>query len=130
MIPFLDMRARHAPKRQEFLDAIGMVIDSGDFSGGAAVADFESDFAAYCGTAHAIAVGNGTEALWLALLAMGIGPGDEVITVPMTFIATVEAILMAGATPVFVDIDERTFTMDPAALERALSARTVVATSS
>jgi dTDP-4-amino-4,6-dideoxygalactose transaminase len=124
MIPFLDMKARHAPLRQEFLDAIGEVIDSGDFSGGAPVADFERDFAAYCGTAHAIAVGNGTEALWLTLLAMGIGPGDEVITVPMTFIATVEAILMAGATPVFVDIDERTYTMDPEALEGALSERT------
>jgi dTDP-4-amino-4,6-dideoxygalactose transaminase len=124
MIPFLDMKARHAPLRQEFLDAIGEVMDSGDFSGGAPVAAFESAFAQYCGSAHAIAVGNGTEALWLALLAMGIGPGDEVITVPMTFIATVEAILMAGATPVFVDIDESTYTMDPAALEGALTART------
>jgi dTDP-4-amino-4,6-dideoxygalactose transaminase len=124
MIPFLDMKARHAPLRREFLDAIGKVIDSGDFSGGAPVADFEKDFAAYCGTAHAIAVGNGTEALWLNLLAMGIGPGDEVITVPMTFIATVEAIFMAGATPVFVDIDERTYTMNPEALESALSERT------
>jgi len=124
MIPFLDMKARHAPLRQAFLDAIGEVIDSGDFSGGGPVAAFESDFAAYCGSAHAIAVGNGTEALWLTLLAMGIGPGDEVITVPMTFIATVEAILMAGATPVFVDIDERTYTMDPSKLEGALTTRT------
>lgn len=124
MVPFLDMKARHAPRRQEFLDAIGEVIDSGDFSGGAPVADFESAFATYCGSTHAVAVGNGTEALWLTLLAMGIGPGDEVITVPMTFIATVEAILMAGATPVFVDIDERTYTMDPTALEGALTART------
>lgn len=124
MVPFLDMKARHAPRRKEFLDAIGEVIDSGDFSGGEPVAHFESAFASYCGSAHAVAVGNGTEALWLALLAMGIGPGDEVITVPMTFIATVEAILMAGATPVFVDIDDLTYTMDAAALERALTART------
>jgi len=124
MIPFLDMKARNAPLRQEFLQAIAEVIDSGDFSGGAPVAAFEHDFAAYCGTAHAVAVGNGTEALWLALLGMGIGPGDEVITVPMTFIATAEAILMAGAKPVFVDIDERTYTMDPAALEDALTPRT------
>lgn len=124
MIPFLDMNARHAPLKQEFLKAIGEVIDSGDFSGGAPVADFESAFSDYCGSAHAVAVGNGTEALWLTLLAMGIGPGDEVITVPMTFIATVEAILMAGAIPVFVDIDERTCTMDPSALEGALSERT------
>lgn len=124
MIPFLDMKARHAPRKQEFLDAIGEVIDSGDFSGGAPVAAFESAFAAYCGTEHVVAVGNGTEALWLSLLAMGIGPGDEVITVPMTFIATVEAILMAGAMPVFVDIDERTYTMDITALESALTPRT------
>lgn len=124
MIPFIDMKARHAPLKQEFLDAIGEVIDRGDFSGGAPVVQFEDDFAAYCGSAHAIAVGNGTEAIWLALLAMGIGPGDEVITVPMTFIATVEAILMSGATPVFVDIDERTYTIDPTALEKALTSRT------
>lgn len=124
MIPFLDMKARHAPRKQEFLDAIGEVIDSGDFSGGAPVAAFEGAFAAYCGTEHAVAVGNGTEALWLSLLAMGIGPGDEVITVPMTFIATVEAILMAGAVPVFVDIDEHTYTMDITALEGALTPRT------
>jgi dTDP-4-amino-4,6-dideoxygalactose transaminase len=124
MIPFLDMKARNAPLRQEFLDAIGEVIDSGDFSGGAPVEDFEREFASYCGCPHAVAVGNGTEAIWLALLAMGIGPGDEVITVPMTFFATVEAVFMAGATPVFVDIDERTCTMDPAALERALTSRT------
>jgi dTDP-4-amino-4,6-dideoxygalactose transaminase len=124
MIPFLDMKARHAPRKQEFLDAIGEVIDSGDFSGGAPVAAFEGAFAAYCGTEHAVAVGNGTEALWLSLLAMGVGPGDEVITVPMTFIATVEAILMAGAMPVFVDIDERTYTMDITALEGALTPRT------
>jgi dTDP-4-amino-4,6-dideoxygalactose transaminase len=124
MIPFLDMRARHAPRKQEFLDAIGAIIDSGDFSGGASVADFESAFALYCGIGHAVAVGNGTEALWLTLLAMDIGPGDEVITVPMTFIATVEAILMSGATPVFVDINEHTYTMDFAALEGALTEHT------
>ena len=124
MIPFFDMKARHASRRQEFLDAIADVIDAGDYSGGSAVSEFECDFADYCGTTHAISVGNGTEALWLTLLAMGIGPGDEVITVPMTFIATVEAILTVGATPVFVDIDELTYTMAPAALSGALSART------
>ena len=91
-------------------------MDSGNFSGGPFVERFEEEFAAYCGTRHAIGVGSGTDALWLTLVAMGIGPGDEVITVPMTFVATVEAILRTGATPVFVDIDPVSHTMDPAAL--------------
>lgn len=124
MIPYLDMKARHAPMREEFLRAMGRVIDAGEFSGGSFVSDFEQDFAAYCGCAHAVAVGSGTEALWLTLLAMGIGPGDEVITVPVTFMATVEAIRMTGAKPVFVDIDEDSHTMDPASLERALTRNT------
>ncbi len=118
------MRARHAPLRGEFLQAIGGIIDSGAFSGDASVEWFENDFASYCGSRHAVAVGSGTEALWLTLVAMGIGPGDEVITVPMTFLATIEAICLAGARPVFVDIDEQTCTMNPAGLEGALSART------
>lgn len=124
MVPFIDMQARHAPLREELLHAIGGVIDSGAFSGGPFVESFEEDFAAYCGTRHAVGVGNGTEALWLTLLAMGIGQGDEVITVPMTFAATVEAICRAGANPVFVDIDERTYTMNPAALGSVLSRKT------
>jgi len=88
------------------------------------VAKFEQDFAAFCETSHAIGVGNGTDALWLTLLALGVGPGDEVITAPMTFMATAEAISFCGATPVFVDIDERTYTLDPEQLERAISPRT------
>jgi dTDP-4-amino-4,6-dideoxygalactose transaminase len=124
MIPFFDMKARHVPLRERFLKAIGEVIDSGEFSGGRMVAAFESEFAAYCGCPHAVAVGSGTEALWLTLVAMGIGPGDEVITVPMTFAATVEAIRMAGALPVFVDIDEQTYTMDPGELASALTEKT------
>jgi dTDP-4-amino-4,6-dideoxygalactose transaminase len=123
-VPFLDMQASHAPHREEFLAAIAEVIDSGCFSGGPFVERFETDFARYCGTRHAIGLGSGTEALWLSLVAMGIGPGDEVVTVPMTFAATVEAICLAGATPVFVDIDERTYTMDPAVLEKVLTPRT------
>lgn len=124
MVPFIDMKARHAPLREEFMHAIGAVIDSGAFSGGTVVEGFEEEFAAYCGTGHAVGVGSGTEALWLTLLAMGIGPGDEVITVPMTFVATVEAICLAGAKPVFVDIDDRTYTMKPDALARALTRKT------
>ncbi len=100
------------------------MIESGAFAGGPFVVDFEEDFAAFCGTTHAVGVGNGTDALWLALLACGIGPGDEVITVSSTFIATAEAISYCGATPVFVDIDPRTYTMDPASLKAAFTART------
>lgn len=124
MIPFIDIKAQHAPLREEMLQAITEVLDSGIFTGDGPAEAFEEDFARFCGSSHAVAVGSGTEALWLTLLAMGIGPGDEVITVPMTFIATVEAIHMAGAKPVFVDIDERTYTMDPTALESVLTKRT------
>jgi dTDP-4-amino-4,6-dideoxygalactose transaminase len=123
-VPFLDMKARHAAGKREFLQAIGGIIDSGDFCGDAAVEEFEREFAAYCGCRHAVSVGSGTDALWLTMRAMGIGPGDEVITVPMTYMATIEAILMTGAKPVFVDIEEMTYTMDPAGLERAVSPRT------
>ena len=124
MIPIFDMKARHVSLREEYLQAIGEVIDTGAFSGGPFVECFENDFSTYCGTQDAVGVGSGTEALWLTLLAMGIGPGDEVITVPMSFVATVEAICFAGAKPVFVDIDEQTYTLNPEALEDALTIRT------
>jgi len=124
MIPFIDMKARHAPLREEYLRVIGEVIDHGAFAGGPFVERFEQAFAAYCGARHAVGVGSGTEALWLALIAMGIGPGDEVVTVPTTFVATVEAICLTGARPVFVDIDERTYTMDPVAFAGAITPRT------
>jgi dTDP-4-amino-4,6-dideoxygalactose transaminase len=115
-VPFFEMKARTAPHREKFMQAIGEVIDSGVFSGGPVVERFENELAAYCGTRHALGVGSGTEALWLALLAMGIGPGDEVITVPLTFAATVEAICLTGARPVFIDVDERTYTINSADL--------------
>lgn len=123
-VPFLDMQARHSLHREEFLRTIGEVIDSGAFSGGAPVERFEAEFAAYCGTRNAVGVGSGTEALWLTLVAMGVGPGDEVVTVPMTFAATVEAICLTGARPVLVDIDERSYTMNPRSLEEVLTRRT------
>src|SRR5439155_267322 len=104
--------------------AIAEVIDSGIFAGGPAVADFEEAFAAFCKCDYAVGLGSGTEAVWLALLACGVGPGDEVITVPSTFMATAEAITYCGAKPVFVDVDERTYTMAPAALANALTSRT------
>jgi dTDP-4-amino-4,6-dideoxygalactose transaminase len=123
-IPFLDLKSHHAALRTELDRAIKEVIDSGAFAGGPFVEKFERDFAAYCGSRYAIGVGSGTEALWLALLACGVGPGDEVITVANTFMATAEAITYCGARPVFVDVNETTYTMDPAGLEDALCPRT------
>lgn len=123
-VPFLDLKSHHAPFREELDRVIGEVIDSAAFAGGPFVEKFEEDFAAYCGCEHAIGVGSGTEALWLSLLACGVGPGDEVITVPSTFMATAEAITYCAARPVFVDVDEHTYTMDPAELAKAVTART------
>lgn len=123
-VPFVNLRAQHAPRRAELLKAIGAVIDASAFAGGPFVEDFEQAFAAFCGVPHAVGVASGTDALWLSLLALGVGPGDEVITVPTTFMATVEAIIRSGARPVFVDIDERTYTMNPALLEPAITSRT------
>ncbi len=123
-IPFLDLTPHHAAIRAELDHAIKEVIDSNAFAGGPFVEKFERDFASYCGAEHAIGVGSGTEALWLSLLAGGVGTGDEVITVANTFMATAEAISYCGARPVFVDVNESTYTMDPAGLEAALSPRT------
>src|SRR5438067_11106580 len=123
-VPFLDLKAHHAPLTEEFDRAIREVIESSAFAGGPFVEKFEQEFAAFCSSSHAIAVGNGTDALWLSLLALGIGEGDEVITVPNTFIATAEAITYCKARPVFVDVDQNTFTMNPAELEKSLTERT------
>jgi dTDP-4-amino-4,6-dideoxygalactose transaminase len=123
-VPLIDLASHHAPLREEFDRAIAEVIDLGAFAGGPFVERFEKAFATYCGCDHAVGVGSGTEALWLSLLACGVGPGDEVITVPNTFMATAEAITYCGARPVFADVDEETYTMEPAGLEAALSSRT------
>src|SRR5882672_10923891 len=123
-IPFLDLRAQNEPLRPEIMAAIGEVIDRSAFAGGPFVAAFETDFAKFCDTQQAIGLGNGTDAIWLALIASGIGAGDEVITVPHTFMATAEAITYCGARPVFIDIDPKTYTMDPGQLERAITPRT------
>jgi dTDP-4-amino-4,6-dideoxygalactose transaminase len=123
-VPFLDLWSQHLPLMSEINEAIQEVIESSAFAGGRFVAAFEEDFAAYCNTPYAIGVGSGTEALWLSLLASGIGSGDEVITVPSTFMATAEAITHCGARPVFVDVDESTYTMNPDALKYALTAKT------
>lgn len=124
MIPFLNLKAQHQALKSEILAAVSDVLDSTAFAGGPYVAKFEEQFAAYCGVKHAVGVGNGTDALWFALLGLGVGPGDEVITVPNTFIATTEAITYCGAKPVFIDIDEETYTMDPRLIESAITPRT------
>jgi len=125
-VPFLDLRSLHEPIRGEIGAAIEQVLESCAFAGGPFVEAFEAEFAAFCQADHAIGVGSGTEALWLALLGLGVGAGDEVITVPNTFIATAEAISFCGATPVFVDIDPQTYTMDPEQLEAMITPRTKV----
>ena len=109
--------------KDEIHVAIQQVLDATAFAGGPFVAQFEKEFAAFCGAKHAVGVGSGTDALWAALVAAGVGPGDEVITVPDTFIATAEAISFCGAKPVFVDVDERTYNMDPNKLEDYLKNR-------
>jgi dTDP-4-amino-4,6-dideoxygalactose transaminase len=123
-IPFISLRVDDPALDQEIQSGIQEVIRTSAFAGGPFVAAFEADFAAYCDCQFAVGMGSGTDALWLALLGLGVGVGDEVITVPNTFIATVEAISMCGATPVFVDVDERTYTMDPGKLDAAITKRT------
>lgn len=116
-VHFLDLKAQYESIKDEINNAIQEVFDCCAFAGGPFVEEFENNFAKFCRCEYAIGVGSGTEALWLSLLALGVGPGDAVITVPNTFIATAEAITFCGATPVFVDIDEKTYTMDPQKLE-------------
>lgn len=124
MIPFVDLKAQYASIKDEVNAAIQGVLDSCQFTLGTEVAKFEEEFAAFSGAKFGIGVNTGTSALHLALLAAEIGPGDEVITTPFTFVATVAAIRYTGATPVFVDIDPVTFTLDPSALEAAITPRT------
>jgi dTDP-4-amino-4,6-dideoxygalactose transaminase len=120
----VDLKAQLARIRPEIDEAVSRVLASTQFVHGEDVRLLEREFAGFCGVAHACAVANGTDALHLALRAHGIGPGDEVVTVANTFIATGEAILLAGAKPVFVDVAADTFTMDPARLEAAITPRT------
>ena len=126
VIPMVDLRAQYARIRGEVDEAMARVLSSTSFIKGEDCGAFEKEFAAYCGAAHAVGVANGTDALILALRAYGVGPGDEVVTVANTFIATGEAVLLNGARPVFVDVDPVTFTMDPAKLEKAITPRTKV----
>lgn len=124
MIPLVDLQAQHERIRDEVEAAALRVLRSGRYASGPEVEAFEHEFARHCGTAHAAGVNSGTSAIMVALTAAGIGAGHEVITVPFTFVATVEAIRRTGADVRFVDIERHSFTMDPAALERAVTPRT------
>jgi dTDP-4-amino-4,6-dideoxygalactose transaminase len=123
-VPFLDLHRQYASIRREITEAIEAVVERTAFAGGPFVSQFEEHFAEFCGVRHAVGVGSGTDALWAALVVLGVGEGDEVITVPNTFIATAEAISRCGARPVFVDIDERRHTLDPERLESVITPRT------
>src|SRR5215470_350335 len=123
-IPLVDLRAQYQTIKHEVLPAIEGVLDGMQLYLGPQLAAFESAFATYCNCSEAVGLSTGTDALALALRACGIGPGDEVITVAHTFIATVEAITLVGATPVFVDVDPETYLMDWQQLPSMLSERT------
>jgi dTDP-4-amino-4,6-dideoxygalactose transaminase len=124
VIPFLDLKTQYQQMKLEIDAAVARVIDSTQFILGPEVGAFEEQFASYCGVKHCAALNSGTSALHLALLAAGIGPGDEVITVSMTFVATTAAVIYCGAKPVFIDVDLDTWTMDPNLIEAAITPQT------
>ena len=123
MIPFLDLKTPHIELEEELVAVFREALRNAAFIGGPQVEAFENEFAQFCQSKYCVGVNSGTDALRFALIAAGIGPGDEVITAPNTFIATTEAISQAGATPAFVDIDERTYNLDPNKLEGHLKTR-------
>ena len=125
-IPFLDLVTPHQQLKEELLAVFESALATDGFIGGPMVEQFERDFAAFCGVPYCVGVGSGTDALRFALIAAGIQPGDAVLTVPNTFIATSEAISQAGAFPVFLDIDERTYNIDPEKLREYLETRCTI----
>jgi dTDP-4-amino-4,6-dideoxygalactose transaminase len=122
-IPFLDLVTPHQELREELLAVVEKAFSNAGFIGGPMVEDFEKEFAAFCGTKYCVGVNSGTDALRFAFMAAGVEPGDIIVTVPHTFIATTEAISQAGARIAFVDIDEQTYTMDPGKLREYLETR-------
>jgi len=120
MLPFIDLKYQYNLIRDEIHAGIDRVLESGHYILGAEIAELEGKLAEYAGVKHALACSSGTDALLMALMALGIGPGDAVFTTPFTFFATVETIALVGATPVFADIDEGTYNIDPAKLEEAI----------
>ncbi|HEY4349211.1 MAG TPA: DegT/DnrJ/EryC1/StrS family aminotransferase [Gaiellaceae bacterium] len=123
-VPFVDLAPSHAPVAEAILADVAGLVSSGAFTNGPQVAAFEAEFAAYCGVDHCIGLASGLDALRLALLALGIRPGDEVLVPADTFIATFEAVSQAGGVPVPVEVSERDYNLDPEAVEAAVSART------
>src|ERR1700735_2173456 len=123
-VPFIDLKSEYAELRAEILPALARVCQASTFVQGPEVEAFEKEFAEFCGTKHCVALSSGTAALHLGLLALGVQPGDEVITTPNTFLATAEAITYCGAQPVLVDIDPATANIDPSLIERAITRRT------
>ena len=124
LIPFVDLVRQYRRLEPQILRAIRRVLGSGNYILGPEVAAFEQEFARYCGRRYGVGLASGTDALELAVRALGIGPGDEVITTPLTFIATVEAIIEVGAKPVFADVDPVSYTLDPQAVARKITKRT------
>ena len=124
MIPILDLREQYHELKNEITRAVEEVFEGGHFINGPNVQALEAEIAQYIGTGYAVGLNSGTDALHLALRALDVGPGDEVITTPFTFVATTEAIGIVGATPVFVDIDPITFNIDPRLIEAAITPRT------
>lgn len=125
-VPFVDLQSQYQALKNEIDEAIRQVIADSSFISGKHVDSFEKDFARYIGTRHAIGVGNGTDALFIALKSLGLKPGDEVITAANSFIATSEAITLAGGRPVFIDCDEKTYNIDTSKIEQAITSRTKV----
>jgi dTDP-4-amino-4,6-dideoxygalactose transaminase len=124
MVPFLDLKAQYHSIQKEIESAVLKVLESTQYVLGKEVATFEEEFAKFSGRQFGVGVNSGTSALHLALLAAGVGPGDEVITVSFTFVATAAAVIYAGARPVLVDIDPKTYTMDPGKIEKAITKKT------
>ncbi len=123
-IPLVDLKQQYAAHGEEIRQAVEAVMERGDFILGSDVRAFEEEFAAFCQAGHAVGLATGTDALYLGLLACGVGPGDEVITAANSFVASAAAISFTGAIPVFADIDPRTYTLDPNAVERVITERT------
>src|ERR1035441_7441237 len=125
-IPFLDLVGPHLEMEEELVAVFRAALRTAAFIGGKAVEEFENEFANFCEVKHCVGVSSGTDALRFGLMAAGVSPGDSVLTVPNTFIATTEAISQAGAQPEFVDIDEHTYNMDPEKLREYLETQCTV----
>ena len=121
MMQFIDLKTQQKKIRNSLDQRLKKVLDDGQYIGGSEVSELEKELSLFCGSKHAIGCSNGTDALMLALMALDIGPGDGVITIPFTYIATLESIAAVGATPILVDVYDATFNMDPSKIEEAIA---------